>query len=394
MTIRRQIDSGHYYIILLLLIFFSGGQASSDDILEQKQELERIKQDIDNSQKALDSIKNVEKSVLKEISNYDQQASANQSVLKRLNNRLGSIRKSAEISKEKLETSQESYKSAEGRYLSNLIYYYTGSSGNESAFAEEIEIEKNGFRKMVYLKALAAFDKENLAQSSQYLAEAEMDYSHLKDEEKLVGDAQKKKKSEFVILSSHKEKKERDLSKLRLKKDREADRLLTLSEAARQMEDLVARLEKERLARQESDIQTKFDFSTGNFASYKGNLLSPIKGKVTSGFGWKTDKITNLKSFSPGIEITGQKKSSVNSVAGGVIAYIGELRGYGNFLIVEHEDGYYSMYSGLENLLVEENQMINTGEKLGNAPTGIIKFELRMGREPVDPIEWIKIDAF
>jgi septal ring factor EnvC (AmiA/AmiB activator) len=394
MTMRFQIKFGRYYIAILLMVLIAGNQGKSDDILEQKKELEKIKQDMDNSQKALDSIKNIEKSVLKEISNYDQQASANQAVLKRLNNRLSSVRKSAALSRARLESSQGSYKSSEARYLSNLTYYYAGSSINKAAFTDEIEIEKNGFRKMVYLKALAAFDKEDLSQSSQYLAEAELNYSQLRDEERLVGDAQKQKKSEYVILSSHKEKKERDLSKLRLKKEREADRLLTLSETARQMEDLVARLEKARKARQDSDIQTQFDFSTGNFASYKGSLHPPLKGKVISGYGWKTDRITNLKSFSPGIEITGQKKSSVNSIASGVIAYIGELRGYGNFLIVEHEDGYYSMYSGLENLIVEENQMVSPGEKLGNSPTGTIKFELRKGREPIDPIEWIKIDAF
>jgi septal ring factor EnvC (AmiA/AmiB activator) len=52
------------------------------------------------------------------------------------------------------------------------------------------------------------------------------------------------------------------------------------------------------------------------------------------------------------------------------------------------------MYSGLESLIVEENQVVMRGEKLGNTPTGVIKFELRQGRDPIDPIEWIKIDSF
>ncbi len=382
------------YIGLFLVAFFSGLQAQSDNILDQKKELEKIKQEMDDSQKTLDSLKGIEKSVLKEINNYDQQASANKAVLGRLNNRLRSVRKAGEDSKGKLDESRNRLQLTESRYLNNLNYYYMGGRRSEAENSDEIDAEKNSFQQIVYLKALAKYDKEDLSKSSEYLALAEQDYDQLVNEEKLVGDAQKQKRSEVVILTSHKEKKERDLSKLRRKKEREADRLITLSETARQMEDLIARLEKARMERDDSEVLIQFDFSTGNFLSYKGGLPAPLEGEVTSGYGWKTDRTTYLKSFSPGIEITGKKKTAVKAVATGVVAYVGSLRGYGNFLIVQHEDGYYSMYSGLESLIVEENQVVIRGEKLGNTPTGVIKFELRQGRDPIDPIEWIKIDFF
>ncbi|MCP4705510.1 MAG: hypothetical protein GY865_12990, partial [candidate division Zixibacteria bacterium] len=111
---------------LLLFILFLNVYAQSDNILDQKKELEKIKDDMDKSQKALDSLKGVEQSVLKAINNYDQQASANKAVLKRLNNRLNSVRKSTEDSKGKLDESQNRFQSTENRYLSNLNYYYMG----------------------------------------------------------------------------------------------------------------------------------------------------------------------------------------------------------------------------------------------------------------------------
>ena len=85
---------------------------------------------------------------------------------------------------------------------------------------------------------------------------------------------------------------------------------------------------------------------------------------------------------------------TVAVVAPGVVAYIGDMRGYGNFLIVEHEDGFYSMYSGLDDLYVGLNQIVDRGEKLGSSSTGEVRFELRQGREAVDPMEWLKIDSF
>ena len=179
-----------------------------------------------------------------------------------------------------------------------------------------------------------------------------------------------------------------------LGKESEADKLITLTEAARQMEELISRLEQARLDRERSSAPIDFNFETGNFVSYKGGLAAPLKGKVVGGFGWKTDKITKLKSFSPGIDILSRKNTPVMAVAPGAVAYIGNLRGYDNFVIVEHEDGYYSTYAGLDDLRVVQYQIVDKGDIIGKTPDGNIKFELRQGREPLDPVEWIRIDSF
>lgn len=381
-------------VIIGIMFFGCACPAFSTDLEEQKQELEKIRKEMDDSQKNLDSLKNVEKKVLKDIADYEQRASMNKTVLERLNKQLKGLRKEMDVSKDKLETSGQHYSNSHSRYLSNLKYYYAGIRPEGKVPADEIKMEKDAFKKKVYLKALAEYDKEELTMASDLLQTADKEFSDLVSQEKSVSDVRKKKSSEYTIITSQKEKKERDLSKVRLKKENEADKLITLTEAARQMEDLVARLEQARLDREKSSSMTDFDFTTGHFATYKGSLFAPIKGAVTNGFGWKTDKITKLKSFSPGIEIKGAPKGSVISVAAGMVAYIGNLRGYDNFVIIEHEDGYYSTYAGLDNLTVIQNQIVDKGDRLGNAPTGIIKFELRQGREPLDPVEWILIDSF
>jgi len=382
-------------LFLALAVFvLLGGSVFADDIVDQKQELERIKKQIEDSQRALDSLQNVEKKVRKEIANYEQQASANQTVLKRLNNQLSQIRQNLNKAESALGQSEDRYQGAHSRYVSNLNFYYMGTRTGTNGYTTELEQEKSTFRKMVYLKSLAAYDREDLSESSEILDQAESDYEELVGREREVGSAQKKKKSEYVILSSQKDSRERDLSKLRRTKERETDRYLTLSEAARQMEDLIARLEQNRIEREAGSAPADFEYATGNFDTYKGGMPAPIKGTITVSFGWKRDKITNLKSFSPGIEINGKVNGAVGVVARGVIAYIGFMRGYGKFLIVEHEDGYFSTYAGLDKLFVGQNQIVNGGDILGNTETGLVKFELRRGREALDPMEWLKIDSF
>jgi septal ring factor EnvC (AmiA/AmiB activator) len=379
-------------VITAILGFSSPGIAG--DIVEQKGELEKIKKDMETSEKKLDSLKNVEKQILKDVSNYEQRASLDKTVIERLNRQLASLRKNISSSKLQLESSEKEYNSSRGRFINNLKYYYYGTRSHDIGMGDEIKREKDAYERLVYLRSLARFDKGEMFQAKEYLDAADREHGGLVNKEKSIGNVRDKKRNEYTMVAARKEVSQKELSKLRRKKEGEADRLITLSAAVRQMEDLISRLENARLARAKSEGEMQFDFNTGNFVSYKGGLLAPIKGKVTRGFGWKTDPITKLKSFSPGLEIKGNKKTPVISIAAGVVTYIGNLRGYGNFVIIEHEDGFYSTYAGLDKLKVVQNQLVSRGKILGFAQTGTIKFELRQGRKALDPVKWVKIDSF
>jgi septal ring factor EnvC (AmiA/AmiB activator) len=112
-------------------------------------------------------------------------------------------------------------------------------------------------------------------------------------------------------------------------------------------------------------------------------------------FGHFEDEITKLKSFSPGIVIQSQSGRTVVSVADGIVAYVGNLRGYDNFVIMDHGDQYYTTYGGLGEALVSPNEYVLAGSELATIGIdGEVKFELRRGREPLDPIKWIRIDSF
>ncbi len=376
------------------LIIAAVNSTVAGDIIDQKKELEKIQNEIESSRQNLDSLRAHEKQVQKEISDYEQRESLNKTIVDRLNKQLRQLRKEIENSKNSIENSEKHFSSSLSRYLKNLKYYYTGTKSRSFFPGEEIDLERQAFERTVYLRALATYDKGELTQASEWLGESEKLFANLVDEEKSVDKVRKNKRSEYTIISSQRQKKEKDLSKLRREKEDEADRLVTLTEAARQMEDLIARLEMARQAREGGESYVDFDFETGNFLSYKGRLPAPIRGQILNSYGWKTDKTTYLKSFSPGIEIKGKSNDAVKAVAPGVVAYTGYIRGYSNFVIIEHEDGYYTTYAGLDNLTVVQYQIVGKTEKIGTASTGIIKFELRKGRQPLDPVEWVQIDSF
>jgi len=365
----------------------------ADDILEQKKDLEQINKDIEKSKANLSALREKERGLVNEISDYEQRATMNKTVLNRLNNQLAGMNKQVDSAKAVVDENESAYELTRERYLINLRVYYIGARIDDIAYAGEINRERDALNRIKYLGALAGYDKEQLTKAVDYLSSAETMYSGLVDEEKKVGNIRKKKRSEYTILNTKKESREKDLYQVKRKKENEADRLVSLNEEAKQMQDLISRLEREKAERQRNR-KIEIDLKTGNFLGYKGKLRTPLKGTIVSGYGWKTDKKTYLKSFSPGIEIKGKANSSVKAIADGIVVYTGRIRGYGVFVILEHEDGYYSTYAGIENLSVIKEQIMTRGDLIGVTTDGRLKFELRKGRDPVDPVEWINIESF
>jgi murein DD-endopeptidase MepM/ murein hydrolase activator NlpD len=80
----------------------------------------------------------------------------------------------------------------------------------------------------------------------------------------------------------------------------------------------------------------------------------------------------------------------VIAVAGGEVAYAGDLRGYGRFVIINHDDQYYTTYAGLAGLTVGVGDRVAARARLGVADqTGLVRFELRKGGEEIDPVTWL-----
>ena len=85
----------------------------------------------------------------------------------------------------------------------------------------------------------------------------------------------------------------------------------------------------------------------------------------------------------------------MNAVSSGTVAYVGNLRGYGNFIIINHDDVYYTTYAGLGKANVEKEQYVRSGAALAtSADDGLLRFEIRQGSRPLDPVKWISLDTF
>ena len=121
-------------------------------------------------------------------------------------------------------------------------------------------------------------------------------------------------------------------------------------------------------------------------------FLWPVKGKVLSGFGPKAKGLQN-----DGINIAAPRGTPVRAAQNGVVAYAGnELRGFGNLLLVKHSNGWITAYAHNDALLVKRGDKISKGQDIarigstGSVSTPQLHFELRKGRQAVDPKPYLK----
>lgn len=118
----------------------------------------------------------------------------------------------------------------------------------------------------------------------------------------------------------------------------------------------------------------------------------PIKGKLLSGFGAKSDGRHN-----DGVNVAAHKGVPVNAADNGVVAYAGsELRGYGNLVLLRHADGWMTAYAHLDQISVERGAQVKRGQRIGTVgSSGTVNepqlhFEVRKGSQPVDPADYLE----
>lgn len=131
------------------------------------------------------------------------------------------------------------------------------------------------------------------------------------------------------------------------------------------------------------DSQKKSNISIDNEIVLKLNFQWPIKGKIVKNFPQSDNK---------GIDIAGKFGQPVSATEAGKVVYSGQgLLGYGNLLIIKHNDLYLSAYANNSQLLVAEGQSVKKGQHIAlvgqiGPKQATLHFEIRKNGKPVNPL--------
>jgi len=130
----------------------------------------------------------------------------------------------------------------------------------------------------------------------------------------------------------------------------------------------------------------------GPFSSLRGKLRLPVRGELVGRFGAPRDE---GPAGQKGVFIRAREGDAVRSVAAGQVVYADWMRGFGNLLIVDHGETYFSIYANNESLLKQTGDPVAAGEAVatvgasgGNEQSGLY-FELRHLGQAFDPMRWV-----
>jgi len=136
--------------------------------------------------------------------------------------------------------------------------------------------------------------------------------------------------------------------------------------------------------------------STAYLAVNRGSVSWPVRGSVVRSFGTATDPVYGTETISDGVSIavTGTG-ASVSAIGPGVVLYAQEFLNMGRMVVLDHSDGYYSVYAHLGSLDVSRGDNVLSGSPLGT--TGPLPggrsgcyLEIRRAGEPVDPLNYLE----
>jgi len=118
----------------------------------------------------------------------------------------------------------------------------------------------------------------------------------------------------------------------------------------------------------------------------------PVRGKILSQYGAK-----NKGLFNDGINISAAQGTTVKAAENGVVAYAGnEVKGMGNLIIIQHSDGWMTVYAHLGSMVVKRGTKVSVGQQIGKiGKTGKVDkpqlhFEIRKGTKAYNPISYLK----
>ena len=242
-------------------------------------------------------------------------------------------------------------------------------------------------RVLKYYEYFGRARASQIAAINAHLAELASVDAQLAEEEQRLTALEVERKSKLAKLQSARERRGRALVSLDAEAKNRAKELERLKDQQGGLEKLVRELRRalERIDKFPTD-------SKDAFAKLRGKLAWPVAGKLVASFG--QTRAGGVKW--DGVLVTGAQGTPVRAVYHGRVVYADWLSGLGLLTIIDHGDGYLSLYGHNERLYKEVGERVTAGDTIatlgdsGGRANPALYFEIRKGGRPIDPRPWFK----
>ena len=393
-----------FFFYLLSSTFLFADKNSKEiraDIENQNIELNKLRKEIIAVEKNLNSKIKQAISTTEILINLENKILLTQKLIKSLKKEELYIGELIEITKKNV-SKKESYLSTIREQMSRrVIHIY---KNGVPSLAEIILTSKNWneiIYRTKYLKVITEYEKE-------MIDEIEITLNELNYEKENFESGLNKKKSirqehqrESKKLDDDKKKKNILLTKIKKDQEKLKKELTKKQKLIKDIETLITKLQndekaiKKREAKLAKIRSEKQKATVGNFSSLKGKMPWPVEGKIIAHFGKQRNPELNTITENSGIDIQVTSGTPVEAILDGVLTTVTYIRGYGNLIIIDHGDGYFSVYANIEKIQYTENDYIQQYDIIGYIPKSDndkskLHFEIWGKNVKLNPEKWLK----
>jgi septal ring factor EnvC (AmiA/AmiB activator) len=368
--------------VSIFLIFLSVNPlyASRDP----REQYRKIQKEIESHKEKLEKIKRQEYSTLEEIDRVNRRLDTLLSELRKQRKRIEGINAEIKrIEQEKALTERELEKERAWliRKLRALQRY--GKGIDIMVLLTSTDDPGEIMRRWKYLERISHYEKKAIEDYSRNLEGLRQQERQLLElHERLRRDEERIRVNEANLMENKKEK-ETLLASIRREKSNHEKMIRELNEASKRLLDLLKEMEE------------KETFTARGFSGLKGRLPWPVNGRVAIPYGSQVDPRFNTPVFRNGIYIE-TREETVRAVSGGKVVFSDWFKGYGNLIIINHGEGYHTLYGNLSETFFKAGDIIKEMDIIGkvgesgmlNAPS--LYFEVRYKGKPLNPIQWLK----
>jgi len=371
---------------------------AQQNVEERRSELETIRKQINEFEQRIREQQQSERKTLDLLDSYDKQGTLLRKLVTRLKKQEGELeRRIAETGKEhdrlqgKLDHTRKHY----ARYVTSV--YKAGRSHDLELLLTSRSINQFYIRS-TYLQRFSAQRKADINKIRERAREVEevqaRAQQQLTEQRRLLAE----KGAEEDRLEALASDRRQVLSKIRSDRQLLTREMQRKRQAERELEGIIARMiEAERLRRERAAREGAPEEVVppgAGFAERKGKLRWPVReGTVVARFGSQRHPTLKTVTHNTGIEIAVKAGTPVVAVAGGEVGVIWWLPSFGNLVVLNHTQGYHTVYTHLSEIFVSEGQKVSEGQMIGASGESIdgprLHFAIWKGREKLDPEPWL-----
>ena len=372
--------------IAALLLLATLPAAAADEIKSKESELQQLNSRIESLRAELVDSERLREGLRADLKAVEEKISASVKALR-------SIGREIEVERERLRALEES-RTEQRQHID--LQREALARQLRAAYAmgrqERLKIMLNQQDPAVISRALTYYEyfnrarRQSIGRINQVIAQLTATETEIAKQERQLVAAREQQQKDKAVLESSRLAREPILAALSEEIEGKSQRLRRLEEDAKELTGIVERLQREKL-------ELPMEIESGKpFAKLKGKLIWPAKGRLSARFG--SSKAGNLRW--EGVLISAREGEPVRAIHHGRVAFADWLRGFGLLMIIDHGEGYMTLYGHNESLLKDTGEWVEPGETIGTvgatggrAQPGTY-FGIRHNGRTMDPKHWCR----